>query len=180
MSLPLPRPADDAAPGNVVLDDGLDEPSTDVDTALAEAVRRRLGDVLVEREVITHEQLDAALAAQHTVVGSRRRLGHILNDLGFTGEREIAEALADALSLDFVDLSHTSVYPDVVRLLPRMVAERVGVLPLSRDGRTLTIAMADPTNVLAIDDVRLYTGAALVHVVVAPESQVTSELRGPP
>ena len=174
MSLPLPRPADGRSRDDV---DRPVEPGLALDTVRAEAVRRRLGDVLVEREVVTREQLEAALEAQSGRIGSRRRLGHVLCDLGFTGEREIAEALADALNLDYVDLSRSSISPEVVRLLPRLVAERAAVLPLARDGRHLTIAAADPTNVLAIDDVRLYTGATTISVVVAPELQVLDQLR---
>jgi len=174
VSLPLPRPADDADPHDRA---PADETVLALDVARAEAVRRRLGDVLVEREVVTRAQLDAALEAQQGLLGSRRRLGHVLCDLGFTGEREIAEALADALGLDFVDLSRHTVSPDVVRVLPRSVAERAAVLPLTRDGKHLTIAAADPTNVLAIDDVRLYTGASSIGVVVSPEGQVLDQLR---
>ena len=94
--------------------------------------RRRLGDVLVDAKVITEAELTAALDAQRTVIGSRRRLGHVLVDLGVVTERQITEALADQLRLEVVDLNRVVISPESVRLLPRGVGRRLGMLILSR------------------------------------------------
>ena len=90
----------------------------------------------------------------------------------------MAQALAEALVLPLVDLGRTMAQPEAVRLLPRAVAERAGVLVLSseRGGARLTVATSDPTNVMAIDDVKLYTGAAEIVVLVATDSQVRDHL----
>jgi type IV pilus assembly protein PilB len=143
-------------------------------------LRRRIGEVLVEQHLITEEQLQAALAAQKdTPPGTpRRRLGTVVIQLGMATEKEVAQALAEALVLPLVDLGRTMAQPEAVRLLPRAVAERAGVLVLSseRGGARLTVATADPTNVMALDDVKLYTGAAEVVVLVATDSQVKDHL----
>jgi len=138
--------------------------------------RRRLGDVLVDAAVITEVELAAALDAQRTVIGSRRRLGHVLVDLGVVTERQITEALADQLRLEVVDLNRVVISPEAVRLLPRGVARRLGMLVLSKEGRRLTLAASDPTDVVALDDVRLHTGATELVVMVATESQISDQL----
>jgi type IV pilus assembly protein PilB len=138
--------------------------------------RRRLGDVLVDAAVITDVELTAALDAQRTVIGSRRRLGHVLVDMGVVTERQITEALADQLRLEVVDLNRVVISPESVRLLPRGVGRRLGMLILSMEGRRLTLAASDPTDVVALDDVRLHTGATELVVMVATESQISDQL----
>jgi type IV pilus assembly protein PilB len=140
------------------------------------ASRRRLGDVLVESGLLTPEQLDAALEAQRQATGARRRLGQVVSDLGLASERDVAECLAELLGLDMIDLSKTVPAPDVVRLLPRVVAERTRVLVFDRTPHGLVIAAADPTNVLALDDVRLYTRSPELTVLVATDSQISDQL----
>jgi type IV pilus assembly protein PilB len=139
--------------------------------------RRHIGEALVADGVITAEQLDAALAAQRRSSGARAWIGAVVVDLGFTGEREVAESLARMLDLDVLDLARVVPAPDVVRLLPRAVAERTRVLVIDRTPRgELVVAAADPTNVLAFDDVRLYTRATELVVHVATDSQIQEHL----
>jgi type IV pilus assembly protein PilB len=141
------------------------------------AVRRRLGEVLTDEQLITQEQLAHALNVQRDTDGPRRRLGQVVADLGYATEREVAEALAQHLGLEAVDLSRVVPAPDVVRLLPRAVADRTGVLVLDRHASGgLVVATSDPTNVLALDDVRMYTRAAELFVVVAPATQIKDHL----
>ncbi|MCD5352314.1 ATPase, T2SS/T4P/T4SS family [Kineosporia mesophila] len=140
------------------------------------AGRRRLGDVLVDSGLLTAAQLDLALADQRRPDAPRRRLGQVVSDLGFATERDVAEALAKLLGLQIVDLSRTMPAPDVVRLLPRAVAERTRVLVLDRTSKGLLVAAADPTNVLALDDVKLYTRSADITVMVATDSQIRDQL----
>nr|WP_269809691.1 ATPase, T2SS/T4P/T4SS family [Kineosporia rhizophila] len=106
----------------------------------------------------------------------RRRLGQVVSDLGYATERDVAEALAKLLGLQIVDLSRTMPAPDVVRLLPRAVAERTRVLVLDRTPKGLLVAATDPTNVLALDDVKLYTRSADITVMVATDSQIRDQL----
>jgi type IV pilus assembly protein PilB len=139
------------------------------------ATRRRLGEVLVEQGAISEEQLEAALGAQRDAARERRRvrLGQLIVDMGFASERQVAAALAAALSLDLVDVGNMPLQTDIARLLPRAVAERHLVVPISRDpDGKVTLACADPTNVLAIDDVRLYAGINELKVVVASTTQI--------
>ncbi len=141
------------------------------------APRRRLGEVLIDEQLITPQQLEHALAVQATDEGPRRRLGQVVAALGYASEREVAESLATHLGLKAFDLSRVVPAPDVVRLLPRAVAERTGVLVLDRHASGgLVIATADPTNVLALDDVKMYTRAPELFVVVAPATQIKDHL----
>jgi type IV pilus assembly protein PilB len=140
------------------------------------AARRRLGDVLVDSGLITPEQLDLALEHQRSTPGPRRRLGQVVVDLGLASERDVAECLANLLGLKMVDLSKTVPAPDAVRMLPRAIAERTRVLVLDRSSSGLTVAAADPTNVLALDDVRLHTRSSELTVLVATESQIRDQI----
>jgi type IV pilus assembly protein PilB len=149
--------------------------SADPVTGLPE--RRRLGDVLVERDLITREQLNEALDAQRQLTGkNRKRLGQLIVEMGFLTERQIAEALAELLALDLIDGGDLAVPMEVARLLPRQVAERARVLVLGRTTDGLRVATADPTNVVALDDVRAYTGAHSLSLVVATESMIQEHI----
>nr|WP_269330140.1 ATPase, T2SS/T4P/T4SS family [Kineosporia babensis] len=117
-----------------------------------------------------------ALNEQRRPDAPRRRLGQVVSDLRLATERDVAEALAKLLGLQIVDLSRTMPAPDVVRLLPRAVAERTRVLVLDRTPKGLLVAAADPTNVLALDDVKLYTRSADITVMVATDSQIRDQL----
>ena len=138
--------------------------------------RRRLGDVLVDAGVVTQADLDVALDAQRSVHGSRRRIGHVLVDCGLATEQQIAAAVSEQLNLEIVDLTTEAVSPDSARLLPRGVAERLGMVVLTHEGGRLTLAVTDPTDVVGLDDVRLHTGATELVVKVATESQVRNHL----
>ncbi len=162
--------------GDPDLDDSGAPPADGLDAAWFGAARPRLGNVLVEAGVLTEDDLRVALETQPSVLGARRRLGHVLVDLGLATERQIAVAVAEQLGLEVVDLTTVSVSPDAVRLLPRGVAQRLGMVVLSRDGDRLTVAVTDPTDVVGLDDVRLHTGAAELVVTVATATQVREHL----
>jgi len=140
--------------------------------------RRRLGEVLVDARVITEEQLQQALAMQTEVERGtrRRRLGTVIIEAGFASDRQIAEALATSLGLQVTDLGQLRMSPEIVRSLPRAVAERINLLVLERDGNRIVVATSDPTNIVAIDDVKLYTNATDVQVLVATDGQVRDHL----
>ncbi|MDQ1494464.1 MAG: hypothetical protein QOG69_947 [Actinomycetota bacterium] len=139
--------------------------------------RRRMGELLVSHGLLTDDQLQQALAAQLEAHGGRRRrLGQVVVEEGYLTETQLAKALADLLRLDLVDLSRHSLELATARMLPRRVAERHRLLVIGRNAHTVKVATADPTNVVALDDVKLYTGATSITVVVATESQIQEQL----
>ncbi|MFZ5871459.1 MAG: ATPase, T2SS/T4P/T4SS family [Actinomycetota bacterium] len=138
--------------------------------------RKRLGDVLVEAGVITVDQLHALLDHQRETPGPRRRLGELVVEQGYADERMVSLALAAHLGLGTIDLSKNPPAPDVVRLLPQQVAERSRCLVVDRTDTGLVVAVSDPTDVLALDDVRLHTGAAELAVLVATDGQIRDHL----
>ncbi len=142
----------------------------------AAGARRLIGEVLVSQGVITTEQLTELLARQNQPGSRSLRLGAAVIDAGYATDRQVAEALAAALTLEVVDLSHATVNTDVARQLPRAVAERSCMLVLAQAGTRVTVATSDPTNVVALDDVRLHTDAVEVVVRVATEAQVRQQL----
>ncbi len=122
--------------------------------ATAAAQPDRLGDLLVKEGLITREQLTHALQEQR---GSGLRLGFTLVKLGFVQELEITKMLARQYRVPAVDLTRFEVDEKIVKLIPPDVAVKHHVLPLKREGRTLTCAMAEPTNVTVIDDLKFIT-----------------------
>jgi type IV pilus assembly protein PilB len=114
----------------------------------------RIGDLLVREGVITKDQLEKALQEQRQ---NGTRVGYNLVKLGFVQEIELTKVLARQYKMPAVDLSKFEVDPKIVKLIPADLAIKNLVLPLKRDGRTLTVAMADPTNFSVIDDLKFIT-----------------------
>ena len=114
----------------------------------------RIGDLLLKEGLISKEQLEKALV-EAKQGGSR--VGYQLVKLGFIPEIELTKVLARQSKMPAVDLSKFEVDPKIVKLVPADVAVKHLVLPLKRDGRTLTVAMADPTNMGVIEDLKFIT-----------------------
>jgi type IV pilus assembly protein PilB len=114
----------------------------------------RIGDLLVREGLITKEQLDKALAEQKQ---NGTRVGYNLVKLGFIPETELTKMLARQFRMPAVDLSRFEVDPRIAKLIPGDLAIKHLVLPLKRDGRTLTVAMADPTNLGVLEDLKFIT-----------------------
>lgn len=138
---------------------------------------RRLGDILVEWGVLSLQELQYYLAMQQEqVAGDRRRLGQLLLEEDRVTEVVLAQALAHANGLPFVDLTEEPSDPEAARLIPMAMAQRAGVVPLSLRNGTLRLAVTDPVNVVAFDDVALllrrHPQVRDMDVVVAAESQV--------
>src|SRR5688572_17626524 len=114
----------------------------------------RLGDLLVREKLISREQLDKALQEQKQ---SGTRVGYSLVKLGFVQETDITKMLARQFRMPAVDLSRFEVDPRIAKLVPADLALKHLVLPLKRDGRTLTVAMADPTNLGVLEDLKFIT-----------------------
>ena len=125
--------------------------------------RPQLGSLLLQSGALTVEQLEWALAEKEA---SGKRLGEIVLEHGLASDAAVAHALATQHGLEYVDLAHVQVDPHAASLLPGAIAARLGAIPLSFvDASTVRIAVADPTNVLASDDLRLALGLAIELVV---------------
>ncbi len=129
---------------------------------------QRLGDLLVKEKVITTEQLDQALKVQKE---SGTRLGSILVKLGYLSDEDVTNFLSRQYGVPAINLTYFEIDPSVVKLIPYETAKRYQILPLSRVGASLTIAMVDPTNVFAMDDIKFMTGFN-IEPVVASESSI--------
>ncbi len=129
---------------------------------------QRLGDLLVREKVITAEQLEKALKEQGT---SGTRLGAALVKLGFLSDDDVTNFLSRQYGVPAINLNYFEIDPSVVKLIPYDTAKRYQILPLSRVGASLTIAMVDPTNVFAMDDIKFMTGFN-IEPVVASESAI--------
>jgi type IV pilus assembly protein PilB len=134
--------------------------------------RRRIGELLVAEGTINASQLEDALAQRAPTAYGRERLGETIVRLGFASDEDIARAMAHQLGYEF--MSQRLVSEDsAVAVVPVSLAERHNVLPLRHDpDGALVLAVADPTDVVAIDDVRLATGARTLRLVVAPSSVI--------
>jgi len=132
----------------------------------------RLGEILVKENLITADQLKQAMAHQRQNGG---RLGTALMKLGFISDDEITEVLSRQYGVPSINLKYYEVDPAVIKLIPQDTAVRYQIVPLSRVGSTLTIAMIDPTNVFAMDDIKFMTGFN-VEPVVASETSVNEAI----
>jgi len=131
-------------------------------TAAPAATTDKLGDILVKEGLISQEQLKKALAEQK---GNGMRLGYTLVKLGFVEETEVTKMLARQYRMPAVDLSRFEVDPKILKLIPADIATKHVVLPLKREGRTLTIAIVDPNNVTAIEDIKFITRCDIFPVI---------------
>ena len=131
---------------------------------------QRLGDLLVKEKIITSEQLEQANKVQKE---QSCRLGSALVKLGFLTDEDVTNFLSRQYGVPAINLSYFEIDPAVVKLIPFETAKRYQILPLSRVGASLTIAMVDPTNVFAMDDIKFMTGFN-IEPVVASESSILS------
>src|SRR5579859_317459 len=129
---------------------------------------QRLGDLLVKEKIITPEQLQQASKVQRE---TNCRLGSALVKLGFLTDEDVTNFLSRQYGVPAINLSYFEIDPAVVKLIPFETAKRYQILPLSRVGASLTIAMVDPTNVFAMDDIKFMTGFN-IEPVVASESSI--------
>jgi type IV pilus assembly protein PilB len=129
---------------------------------------QRLGDLLVKEKVITPEQLEQATKLQKE---AHLRLASALVKLGFLSDEDVTNFLSRQYGVPAINLSYFEIDPAVVKLIPYETAKRYQILPLSRVGASLTIAMVDPTNVFAMDDIKFMTGFN-IEPVVASESSI--------
>ncbi len=124
----------------------------------------RFGEALIKARLITEEQLQEALTFQQQQGG---RLGTSLTKLGFVTEKDLVELLAKHFGVPAVDLNTLEIDDSVIKIIPADIARKYTILPVSKSGATVTLAMIDPTNVFAMDDVKFMTGYRVEPVVAS-------------
>jgi type IV pilus assembly protein PilB len=132
----------------------------------------RIGELLLKEKRISAEQLQQALTHQKANGG---KLGHNLVKMGFVKDEEITSLLSKQYGVPSINLAQFELDPSVIKLIPAETANKYQIVPLSRAGATLTIAMTDPTNVFAMDDIKFMTGYN-VEPVVASEGAVSDAI----
>src|ERR1051325_766482 len=125
----------------------------------------RLGELLTKASLITQDQLKEALRVQKE--GGGGKLGETLIKLGFVSEEDITECLSQQFGVPSINLAHFEIDAGVIKLIPADVARKYNILPVNKTGATITIAMADPTNVFAMDDIKFMTGYNVEPVVAS-------------
>jgi type IV pilus assembly protein PilB len=124
----------------------------------------KLGDLLLKQKLITQDQLETALKLQREEGG---KIGEALVRVGAVSEADITETLSQQFGVPSIDLAHFEIDPAIIKVVPGEVARKYGVLPVNKTGATLTIAMGDPTNVFAMDDIKFMTGYNVEPVVAS-------------
>jgi len=135
---------------------------------LGQPVNRRLGDLLVSEGLLTQDQLKQALAEQK---GKTDKLGSILVRLNFINEEQLIGFLSRQYGIPSITLSNLYIDPDTISLVPASIAKKYEIVPVKRIGTTLTLAVADPTNVFALDDIAFMTNLQILPVV-APQAAI--------
>ncbi|MBI2158322.1 MAG: Flp pilus assembly complex ATPase component TadA [Candidatus Rokubacteria bacterium] len=144
-----------------------DMPSVIPDTHTMSPIGRRLGELLAAKGLVSHERLARALAEQNR---TKEKLGAILVRMGLINEDQLVEFLAHQYNLETIAVPE-AIDPELALLVPAEVCRKYELIPIERNGRSLTVAMGDPTNLAAIDDVGFLTGLRIVPAI-APPSRV--------
>ncbi|MCC5877763.1 MAG: type IV-A pilus assembly ATPase PilB [Candidatus Sumerlaeia bacterium] len=135
-------------------------------------MERKLGEMLVKDNVISRDDLEKAITQQET---SKRSLGSVLIDLGLTSEWEMAAALGKQLNVPFITLSHYEIDELVLNSIPREIVRKYKIVPVDKTGDTLTIALADPSNIYLLDELKILTKSDIIPVI-SFESDITEAI----
>lgn len=127
--------------------------------------KRRMGDLLLEAGMITQSQLNLAIETQQS---TGKKLGQVLAEKGWVTEQAILEVLEFQLGIPHVDLTRYRLDPQVTSLINETLAKRHMMIPLRREKNTLQVAMSDPLNIYAIDDLRLITKMEIIPLIATP------------
>src|SRR5437899_954483 len=133
----------------------------------------RIGELLLKEKRISPDQLQQALSHQKSNGG---KLGLNLVKMGFVKDDDLTALLSRQYGVPSINLAQFAIDPTIIKLIPLETAQKYQVIPLSRAGATLTIAMTDPTNVFAMDDIKFMTGYN-VEPVVASETAVIEAIQ---
>lgn len=135
--------------------------------------RKSIGEVFVSAGLVTQEQLSEAMEKQRQL-GASEKIGDVLVGMGMITERDKARCLGMQWGVKYYDLSENPAEPEAVKCISQDIARRYKVIPVLKSNGTLTLAMKNPLDVFAIDEVRLITGAEIEPVIAAEEDIVTA------
>jgi type IV pilus assembly protein PilB len=136
----------------------------------------RLGDLLVKNNLIAKEQLAKALDEQKDS-GGQLRLGTILIKNGLINEPDLTSFLSKQYGVPSINLADFEIDSAVIKIIPSEISQKYQIVPVNRAGSTLIVAMSDPSNIFAIDDIKFITGCE-VQPVVASESAIKKAIAG--
>lgn len=134
---------------------------------ISSSMNKDIGELLIDGGFITDRQLQKA---KDKVGASNEPLQKILVSMGYVSEKDITEVIGQQMGVDFVDLENMELDADMARSIPEHLAQRYKVIPVGQKGNRLTLAMVDPLNVIAIDDIRLITGFDIEPVIATEEA----------
>jgi type IV pilus assembly protein PilB len=144
----------------------------DVAAPRAKAASTGLGELLLRENVINLDQLDDA---KHEIQKHGGKLGGALAHLGYVSEAQLVSFLSKQYGVPSINVDEVAVPEEVLQLIPNEVARRHGILPINKEGSSLIVAVSDPSNIYAMDDIKFLTGYN-VEMVVAAESQIRDAL----
>lgn len=121
-------------------------------------INKQLGELLIERGVLNQRQLDKALTVQKEKGGL---IGEILVELGFANEEDIAQALTAQYGFPYLPLGNYEINPEIANIVPIRVARQYLLIPIDKIGNNLTLAMSNPLNAQAIEDIELLSGCSV-------------------
>jgi type IV pilus assembly protein PilB len=136
--------------------------------SLRKIINKQLGELLIERGIINEQQLEKGLTVQREKGGL---IGEVLVDLGFVKEEDIAQSLTAQYGFPYLPLSNYDINPEIVNIIPGRVARQYLLVPVDKIGNNLTLAMSNPLNVQAIEDVELLSGCS-VQTFVSTSSDI--------
>ena len=131
------------------------------------SLKERLKQILINSNLISPGQLEQALKVQKKKGG---RLGDILVEMGYINKKDLMLTLSQELNIPPVDLSKLQIKPEIIKLIPKQLVQHYGLVPVSRIGKTLTVAMSDPLNVFAMDDIKVLTGLSIRPIIGTEKS----------
>lgn len=136
--------------------------------------RKDLGEILVAKGIISADELAQAREVQRSAPGD---IGRIITDLGFAPDKEVTKAKADLLGLQYVDLTTQRIDESVANSIPERIAKQHKLIAIGKSGGKLIVAIAEPSNPMALQDVRLVAGNQTIMTVLAPEDDIEDAIR---
>ena len=136
------------------------------------SLRQKLTEIFIKNKILSEDDINLALRIQKEQGG---RLSEILIKLNLIDEKNLISALSQGLGLPLITLSRFNIDPKVVKLIPKQTAKHYQIIPISKIGNTLTLAMADPLNIFAIDDVKTLTGYE-INPIIAQHTEILSAI----
>ena len=128
---------------------------------------KRIGDLLLSIGLITEEELNQALEIQKD---TKKRLGTVLTEYHFISEQQLIEARELQLGVEFIDLSKTIIPPEMAQVVPKNIARKYGVVPVKLVKDELYLAMSDPLNFVAIEEVKNVTRKRVIPMIAAEDA----------